>query len=134
MTGGAFGASALPTSAKIGLTGLSAFTIGSVGEVAGSLARGDSPSVRDVVASGLANVIGAGSGGFVKPGATAIATTTKAPVKSHPVSSLSGRVFYTVNTPGSSSTNQAAATALQSSVGEVAAASANAAESKLREK
>lgn len=133
LTGGAIGASALSVPAKIAATGGSSFAIGAAGDAAGAVASGNTPTVRGAVVAGSANVVGSAIGAIAKPAATAAATATTPAVKSHPVTSLTGRVFYTVNTPASSTTNKAAAESMQNAVGETAASSTSAAEKKLRE-
>lgn len=133
LTGGAIGASTLSVSAKVALTGTSAFAIGAGGDAAGALTKGQTPTVNSAAVAGAANVVGAAVGAIAKPAAIAAATTTTAAVKSNPVTSLTGRVFYVVNTPASTSTNQVAAEAVQGAAGEAASAATSVIDYKQRQ-
>lgn len=132
LTGGAVAATGLSVTSKVAITGTSAFAAGAGGEVAAQIAHGETPTVGDAVVAGAANTVGAGIGALAKPAAAAAATTTTAAVRSHPVTSLSGRVFYTVNTPASTVTDKAAAEAMQNMAGEAASAATSTVKEELK--
>ena len=131
LTGGALAATTLSVSSKVALTGTSAFAIGAGGDVAATVAHGETPAIGSAAVAGAANTVGVGIGALAKPAATVVATTTTPAVRSHPVTSLTGRVFYIVNTPPSSTTNKVAAEAMQGMAGEAASAATSTASEKI---
>lgn len=95
--------------AKVAYQGVKALAAGSSGGAANyAIDHGklDSGAMKQVLIEGGANTIGLGAGKLIESTAKGWATTSKAAVKEYPVTSLSGRVFYTVNEPAKESISE----------------------------
>lgn len=97
------GAQVATTSFVAGGVGAGAYSVGEV------LKGNPAPSAADSLAVGGATAIGAGVGALVGP-LTRSATTTVTPaIRAYPVTSLSGKTFFTVNRPAQSIASPGAA-------------------------
>ena len=113
LTGGAAAASGMTLGAQMATTGGVAFGVGAGAHTVGEIAKGNpAPEAKDSMKVGLATAAGAIVGSAISPVTAKLTTTNISAVSSNPVTSLSGRVFYTVNMPAQTITRPMAAEVL----------------------
>lgn len=120
LTGGAAAASGMTLSAQAVTTGGVALGVGAGAHAVGEVAKGNpAPSAGESLAVGAATAAGAVAGTAVSPVTSKLTTTVTPAVSSHPVTSLSGRTFNTVNVPAQTVTRPGAAEALNSAASSI---------------
>lgn len=113
LTGGAVAASGMTLGAQAATTGTVAFGVGTGAHTVGEVAKGNAaPSVSDSMKVGAATAVGAIAGTAISPVTSKLTTSVIPAVSSHPVTSLSGKVFNTVNIPAQTVTRPVVAEAL----------------------
>ncbi|MDQ3288888.1 MAG: hypothetical protein M3Q42_11655 [Pseudomonadota bacterium] len=120
LTGGAAAASGMSLSAQALTTGGVGLGVGAGAHSVGEVAKGNSaPSAGESLAVGAATAAGAIAGAAMSPVTSRLTTTVTPAVASHPVTSLSGKTFNTVNVPAQTVTRPAAAEVLNSTAGSI---------------
>ncbi len=100
LTGGAAAAGGLTLSGQAAATGSVALGVGTGAHAVGEVAKGNpAPSASDSIKVGYATAAGAIAGTALSPATKSVTTTVIPAVSSHPVTSLSGKTFNTVNIP-----------------------------------
>lgn len=105
LTGGAAAAPelGLTMTAQAAATGSVGLGVGAGANTIGEMAKGNpAPSANESINAGYATGLAAAAGPALAPIAKSATTTTIAAESSHPVTSLSGRTFNTVNVPAQS--------------------------------
>ncbi len=116
LTGGATAGMSL--SAQVASTGSVALGVGAGAHSVGEVAKGNlAPSTVESLAVGMATAAGAVVGTSIAPLTSSLTTTVVPAVSSNPVTSISGKVFNTVNIPAETITRPAAAETLNSVAG-----------------
>jgi hypothetical protein len=123
------GAAALPSSGltlggQVAATSSVALGVGAGAHALGEVAKGkQAPSAQASINAGYATAIGTAIGTASAPLMHELTTSVIPASSSHPVTSLSGKVFYTVNTPAQVTqlpkTAEAASATLDSTVEEL---------------
>ena len=120
LTGGAAAAGGMTLSAQAATTGAVSMGVGAGAHVVGEVAKGNVvPSAAESLAVGAATAAGSIAGTAISPVTSKLTTTVTPAVASHPVTSVSGRTFNTVNIPAQTVTRPAAAEALNSAAGAI---------------
>jgi RHS repeat-associated protein len=120
LTGGAAAASGLTLSAQAAATSSVALGVGAGANAVGEVAKGNpAPPAAQSMAVGYATAAGAVAGTAMSPVAKSMTTTVIPAVASNPVTSLSGKVFNTVNIPAQTIERPAAAEVANNLAGSV---------------
>jgi hypothetical protein len=120
LTGGAAATSGLTLSAQAATTGSVALGVGAGAHAVGEVAKGNpAPSAGESMTVGYATAAGAVAGTAMSPVTKSMTTTVIPAVSSNPVTSLSGKVFNTVNIPAQTIERPAAAEAANNLAGSV---------------
>ncbi len=120
LTGGAAAASGLTLSGQAAATGSVALGVGAGAHAVGEVAKGNpAPSASDSIKVGYATAAGAIAGTALGPVTKDMTTTVIPAVSSHSVTSLSGKVFNTVNIPAQTIERPAAAEVANNVAGSV---------------
>ena len=120
LTGGAAATGGLGLSAQAVTTGAVGLGVGAGAHAVGEVAKGNpAPGAGESLKVGAATAAGAVVGAYISPVTSKLTTTVTPAVQSHPVTSLSGRTFYTVDIPAQTVTRPVTAEVLNSVAGNV---------------
>ncbi|WP_235499629.1 RHS repeat-associated core domain-containing protein [Frateuria sp. Soil773] len=120
LTGGAAAASGMTLGAQAATTGAVAFGVGTGAHAVGEVAKGkEAPSIGESIKVGAATAVGAIAGTAVGPVTAKLTTTITPAVSAYPVTSLSGKVFNTVNIPAQTVTRPISAEVLNNAASAV---------------